>query len=92
MKNEENKIENETLTLWIARDGNGALYVYENKPRWQAPVFSVTRRNEYEDYFCLDSNLYPSIKPGEYRRATVVLDDEKPLTAAEESVIQHFKN
>ena len=85
MKNEnENKIE--TLTLWIARDFDNELYCYRNNPEYDDSFHT------YNSGLRLNKELFPSIKPGKCRRATVVLDDEKPLTAVEESVIQHFKN
>jgi hypothetical protein len=81
MKNEiENEIENETLTLWIARDIDRELFLYRNKPVWNQNRFECELNSDEDftqiDVFEISAKYFPFIKPGECREATVVLDDE----------------
>jgi len=60
--NENQVIDNMTYK-WIARDGDGELYLYKN-----VPLLSIDHGHFYSeecDYFCIDDNLFPELKPGE---------------------------
>jgi hypothetical protein len=97
MKNEnENEIENETFTLWIARDFDGEIFAYKTKPFWKDCQFlsQISEDNDLTEIniMTIQKKYFPSIKPGECRKATVVLDDETPRSEAEESVIEHFSD
>ena len=46
------------MKLWIARDENGCLYLYDNPPRLENSYFSPQRGY---DSFLLDSELFPEV-------------------------------
>ena len=56
------------IKLWIARDHDGGLYLFENKPwlqtqdkMWLDVGFYVDWKDDFMYYKQLDPNLYPEI-------------------------------
>ena len=51
-----------TQTVYIARDGDGNLYQYQNEPRWDENIKYFTTYGENID---ISNEKYPEIQPGE---------------------------
>lgn len=52
------------MILYVARDKNGALYLFTGKPYKDNGIWNVNYKDLYGDnpYYQLDSNLFPEIK------------------------------
>ena len=62
-----------TLKAWIARDENGSIYMYINKPKNLDDTWSL---NSF-GFFKLDDRLFPEVKWSDEEPTTVKLIIEK---------------
>ncbi len=67
------------MTLWIARDADGELYLYHNKPT--KGDYRFTCKYVYDDYIALNSDDFPEItfknSPQEVELKLVINGKEK---------------
>lgn len=50
------------MEMWIARDDDGTLYLFKNKPVKGISVWRDETNNDYNDYFEIDRNSFPEIQ------------------------------
>lgn len=60
------------MTVWIARDYNKKLYLYNKKPVWHKDYYFIAG---IKDWVKLDDDLYPEIQPGECKEFKLLLTD-----------------
>ena len=83
----ENFTPQAEVEVWIARDveyadgyPEDALYIYAGKPEllmnWQYSPSEGRKIFGKKNYLALPPDLFPSIQPGECKRAKIVLEEE----------------
>lgn len=60
-KERENYLKNKTMKFWIARDFDGVLNLYVNKPKLDSNDNMFCIDNMEDDYFNIDKDLYPEV-------------------------------
>ena len=82
MNNSEKPVVKENFTpqaeveVWIARDKDNCLFMYDNKPYLYPGDTHFVDENAMQEEWNLSNDLFPSIQPGECKRAKIVLEEE----------------
>ena len=50
------------MEMWIARDDDGTLYLFKNKPVKGISTWHDEANNDYNNYFEIDRNSFPEIQ------------------------------